>query len=93
MEQTRDRLIRFTELNDPAKPGLLSRYDAERNIIEIDRVRHDCLPRFYQTRLMFTELPFTKLTEDSNEFVGYDNESRKAEAAAPVKDYSFLRGF
>lgn len=67
----RDRLIRFTELNDPARPGLLSRFDADKNLIEIDRLRHDCLPRFYQTRLMFSELPYTKLTEDSNDFAPY----------------------
>ncbi len=67
-----DRIIRFTELNDPKRPGLLSRFDAERNLIEIDQLRHDCLPRVYQTGLMFTELPYTKLTKDSNNFLAYE---------------------
>lgn len=61
----RDRLIRFTELPD----GLLSRFDAERNLIEIDQLRHDCLPRYWQTSVLFTELPLTKLADDANSFV------------------------
>lgn len=71
---TRDRLIRYTELHDPARPGLLSRFDKVRNLIEIDKMRADCLPSFYQTRLMFTDLPYTKLAADNNNFHAYGEE-------------------
>jgi hypothetical protein len=67
----RAKLIRYETVTDTTRPGLLSYYDAERNIQHIDRQRADLLPEKMRERLEVSELAFTKLTEDGLRFVEY----------------------
>ncbi len=53
------------------RPGILSYYDADKNIQHIDKQRASILPDKERERLEVSELPFTKLTEDGLRFVEY----------------------
>lgn len=67
----RQKLIRYEDLTDFAHPGLLSRFDGERNIQHIDRQRSSLLPEQMRHRLETSELAYTKLTDDGLRFVEY----------------------
>ena len=73
MTETKERakLIRYEDITNFLRPGLLSYYDAERNIQHIDRQRASLLPDKERERLEVSELEFTKLTEDGLRYVEY----------------------
>lgn len=56
------RLIRYTTLDVPALPGVLSIYNEEKNLILIDRERAATMPDLDRQRLEMSDLPATKLS-------------------------------
>lgn len=70
----RDRLIRFEALREVGKPGLLSIYDEEKNLVRIDDQLVQALPKNVQDQLMFTTIPLTALSRDGQRFEPYYNQ-------------------
>lgn len=68
------RLIRYADLNVQGKPGLLSVYDEQKNLVIIDRTRSATMPDPDRHRLEMTDLPFTRLSDSLKTlaFVEYD---------------------
>ena len=60
MEQERARIIRYTTLDEPSMPGLLSFFEEEKNILHIDRALAAGLPNFDRERLEMTTHTFTR---------------------------------
>lgn len=79
MEQERGkeraRIIRYTHLDEPDMPGLLSFYDKDKNILHIDRELADNLTKPSRERLEMTEHTFTRL-------------ARSDETGMPFKPYT-----
>lgn len=69
--QERAKLIRYETITNFERPGILSYYDADKNIQHIDRQRASILPDKERERLEVSELPFTKLTDDGLRFIEY----------------------
>lgn len=55
------RIIRYTALDEPSMPNLLSFFEEGRNILHIDRAQADRLPEFMRNRLEMTEEIFTRV--------------------------------
>lgn len=67
------RIVRYTSLNEPDMPGLLSFYEEEKNILHIDRDLAETLPRFDRDRLEMTEITFTRLASQDEGGLRFKN--------------------
>lgn len=65
----RARLFRYTDLAHT--PPMLSWLEPDRNVLHIDRVENEKLPRFMQDYLLSTDKEFTRVHESGLKFVDY----------------------
>lgn len=68
----RHRLIRFENIVDYDRPRLLSYFDKEKNLLHIDREEAECLPKMIQDTLIFTEIEYTRVSDDGMRFEQYE---------------------
>lgn len=84
-----DRLIRFTNDVDREYPGLLSRYDAERNLVVINRHEFERLSPFWQTRVQFMDDPLTRVSDDEMGVIPYVRKHHRPTKSDPNR-YGFI---
>jgi hypothetical protein len=71
----RDRIVRIEYLNVEDKPGLLSHYEAGKNLIHVDKIVSERLSASVLDHLMFTNVEYTQVSADRLTFEPYESRS------------------